>query len=46
VIDMVWPETGKQEAWLSDFTPKAAAQGDLLSEDFAVIFLLDPATLQ
>lgn len=43
VIDIVWPEGGSQEAWLSDFEPIVGAQSDLAAEDFAGIsmFSLD-----
>ncbi len=37
VIDLVWPEAGMQEAWLSDFSPTDAAQTDLTAADFALV---------
>ncbi len=37
VIDLVWPEAGQQEAWLSAFTPSTAPQGDLAAGDFATV---------
>ena len=43
VLDLVWPEAGQQEAWLSDFTPSTAAQGSLTAEDFARVEMLTPA---
>ena len=42
VLDVVWPEAGQQEAWLSDFTPSSAAQGELTADDFARIEMLTP----
>lgn len=43
VLDIVWPEAGQQEAWLSNFTPSTAAQGSLTAQDFATIGFLTPA---
>lgn len=37
VIDLVWVEEGKQEEWLSAFTPSAADQPDLTAADFATV---------
>ncbi len=37
VIDLVWPEAGQQEAWLSNFAPSTTPQGDLAAGDFAVV---------
>ena len=42
VLDLVWPEAGQQEAWLSDFAPSTAAQGELTGEEFAHVELLTP----
>ena len=42
VIDLVWAEAGTQEAWLSDFTPSGAPQGDLAAGDFATVEFLTP----
>jgi alpha-amylase/alpha-mannosidase (GH57 family) len=42
VIDLVWPEEGQQETWLSDFTPSGTAQADLTAEDFAAVPMLSP----
>ncbi|MDX1416058.1 MAG: glucodextranase DOMON-like domain-containing protein, partial [Candidatus Promineifilaceae bacterium] len=35
VIDLVWPEAGQQETWLSDFSPTDVTQTQLLPADFA-----------
>jgi alpha-amylase/alpha-mannosidase (GH57 family) len=35
VIDLVWPEEGLQERWLSDFEPVGAMQSDLIPSDYA-----------
>ncbi len=40
VLDLVWPEAGQQEAWLSDFAPSTTAQAQLTAEDFARVELL------
>jgi carbohydrate-binding DOMON domain-containing protein len=37
VVDLVWPEAGQQEAWLSAFTASSASQTSLGPEDFARI---------
>ncbi len=37
VIDIVWPEAGEQENWLSDFTASDIAQTQLAPEDFAFV---------
>ena len=42
VIDLVWAEAGQQEAWLSDFTPSSATQGDLGPGDFATVEFMTP----
>ena len=42
VLDLVWAEAGQQEAWLSDFTPATAAQGDLGPDDFATVEFMTP----
>ena len=42
VLDLVWPEAGQQEAWLSDFAPSTAAQGNLTADDFARVEMLTP----
>lgn len=42
VVDLVWPEEGQQEAWLSEFEATDAAQGDLTAENFARILLMQP----
>jgi alpha-amylase/alpha-mannosidase (GH57 family) len=41
VLDLVWPEVGDQEAWLSDFTPLSGSQTDLSEADFARIPMLE-----
>lgn len=40
VLDVVWPDAGQQEAWLSGFTPSSTAQGSLTAADFATIGFL------
>ena len=42
VLDLVWAQAGQQEAWLSDFAPSTAAQGELTAEEFAHVELLTP----
>lgn len=42
VIDLVWPEAGEQEAWLSAFTATTTAQADLSADDFATVPMLTP----
>ncbi|MBK7219669.1 MAG: glycoside hydrolase [Candidatus Promineofilum sp.] len=42
VLDLVWPEAGQQEAWLSDFAPSTAAQAELTADDFARVEMLTP----
>jgi alpha-amylase/alpha-mannosidase (GH57 family) len=37
VVDFVWATPGEQEAWLGDFEPIAASQGDLTAGDFATV---------
>jgi hypothetical protein len=44
VIDYVWPESGQQEGWFSDFTPVNFAQSELAPEDFALVPLLEPGS--
>ena len=41
VIDLVWPIEGEQEAWLSDFSPNSAPQGQLTADDFARVPMLE-----
>ncbi|RMG94832.1 MAG: glycoside hydrolase [Chloroflexi bacterium] len=40
VMDMVWPEAGQQEAWLSDYTPVNKPQTELTADDFARVPML------
>jgi alpha-amylase/alpha-mannosidase (GH57 family) len=40
VIDFVWPDESQQEAWLGEFTPVSAIQGDLTADDFAKVPML------
>ena len=40
VIDLVWPDEGQQEAWLSDFTVKDTQQPDLTADDYARVGML------
>ncbi len=40
VIDLVWPEAGMQETWLSTYTPSQAAQTELTVTDFARVEML------
>jgi hypothetical protein len=40
VIDLIWPEAGEQEAWLSDFTATSESQTALTAVDFAQIPML------
>jgi hypothetical protein len=40
VIDLVWPEAGVQESWLSTYIPSQAAQTDLTVTDFARVGML------
>ena len=35
VMDLVWPEEGQQEAWLSEFAPADTGQTELTAADFA-----------
>jgi len=39
VIDLVWPEAGVQEEWLSVFEPVSTTQTELTSADFAQILM-------
>ncbi len=43
VIDLVWPEAGIQETWLSSYTPSQAAQTELTVTDFARVEMLTAA---
>jgi alpha-amylase/alpha-mannosidase (GH57 family) len=40
VIDLVWPEAGIQEKWLSLYTPSQKAQTELQAADFARVGML------
>jgi alpha-amylase/alpha-mannosidase (GH57 family) len=40
VIDLVWAEAGKQEEWLSTYTPSSAQQTELSAADFAKVDML------
>jgi hypothetical protein len=40
VIDLVWPEPGMQETWLSSYTPSQATQTELIETDFAQVGML------
>jgi alpha-amylase/alpha-mannosidase (GH57 family) len=40
VIDLVWPEAGVQETWLSTYSPSQVAQTELSATDFAVVQML------
>ena len=40
VIDLVWPEAGVQESWLSTYTSSQTAQTDLTQTDFARVGML------
>jgi carbohydrate-binding DOMON domain-containing protein len=37
VIDLVWPQPGEQEGWLSDISPVNSPQTELIAEDFAAV---------
>jgi carbohydrate-binding DOMON domain-containing protein len=39
VLDLVWPEAGVQEEWLSAFQPSSIPQTDLTASDFATILM-------
>ena len=41
VMDFVWPEAEKQEAWLSNFAPTDASQTALTSADFATVPMME-----
>lgn len=41
VMDLIWPEAGQQEDWLSRYTASQAAQGDLSVQDFAQVAMLE-----
>jgi alpha-amylase/alpha-mannosidase (GH57 family) len=40
VIDLVWPEKGVQESWLSAYSPSQANQSNLTEGDFARVGML------
>ena len=40
VIDLVWPEAGVQESWLSTYTASQAGQPDLTVTDFSQVGML------
>ncbi len=40
VIDLVWPEAGIQETWLSSYTPSQVTQTELTVTDFARVGML------
>jgi carbohydrate-binding DOMON domain-containing protein len=40
VIDLVWPEQGTQESWLSTYTPSRKSQTELTVTDFAQVGML------
>jgi alpha-amylase/alpha-mannosidase (GH57 family) len=40
VIDLVWPDQGTQETWLSTYTPSQKSQAELTSTDFAQVGML------
>jgi alpha-amylase/alpha-mannosidase (GH57 family) len=40
VIDLVWPEEGIQEDWLSNYSPSQVSQTDLTVNDFARVEML------
>lgn len=42
VLDLVWPEAGQQETWLSDFAPASSPQANLTAADFATVEFLTP----
>jgi alpha-amylase/alpha-mannosidase (GH57 family) len=42
VLDLVWPEEGQQEAWMSDYAQSTADQTDLTAADFATVEFLTP----
>lgn len=41
VMDLVWPEPGFQEDWLSAFTPSTLPQTKLTAADFAPIMMIE-----
>jgi alpha-amylase/alpha-mannosidase (GH57 family) len=41
VIDLVWSLEGDQEAWLSDYTPSNAPQGQLTADDLARVPMIE-----
>lgn len=43
VIDLVWPQAGKQEEWLSAYTPSQALQTELTVANFARVVMLSVA---
>jgi alpha-amylase/alpha-mannosidase (GH57 family) len=40
VVDLVWPEPGMQESWLSSYTPSQVPQTELIVTDFARVGML------
>lgn len=42
VMDLVWPEEGRQEEWLSAFAVSATEQPELTAEDFATVPMFRP----
>jgi alpha-amylase/alpha-mannosidase (GH57 family) len=42
VIDLVWPEAGQQEAWLSAYTATSVPQTELVVDDLASVPMLSP----
>jgi alpha-amylase/alpha-mannosidase (GH57 family) len=42
VMDLVWPEEGQQEAWLSAFAISDVSQPELTADDFATVPMLQP----
>jgi hypothetical protein len=41
-MDLVWPEEGQQEAWLSAFAISDVSQPELTADDFATVPMLQP----
>ncbi len=42
IFDLVWPDAGLQESWLSDFTASDATQSRLTTADYALVPMLAP----
>ncbi len=40
VIDIIWPDAGQQETWLSTYTSVTTPQTELTAENFAQVGLL------